>query len=94
MRLRARLGILLGMSSQHRYTVVVEQDEDGGFVASCPALNHVASQGETLDEALANVREAMEVYIETLRENGEDVPAPRDVSTSAIDLSDAFDEAV
>ena len=82
------------MSNEHQYTVVVEQDEDGGFVASCPALNHVASQGETVDEALANVREAMEVYIETLREHGEQVPAPRDVSTRAIDLSDAFDEAV
>ena len=47
-----------------------------------------------MDEALANVREAMEVYIETLREHGDPVPAPREVSTSAIDLSDAFDEAV
>jgi predicted RNase H-like HicB family nuclease len=82
------------MGDEHRYTVVVEQDEDGGFVASCPALNHVASQGETLEEALANVREAMEVYIETLREHGDPVPAPRDVSTSAIDLASAFDEAV
>lgn len=82
------------MTREHRYTVVVEEDEDGGFVASCPALNHVASQGETMDEALANVREAMEVYIETLREHGEQVPTPRDVSTSAIDLSDAFGEAV
>lgn len=66
------------MSSEHRYTVVVEQDEDGGFVASCPALNHVASQGETVEEALANVREALEVYIETLREHGEPGPVPRD----------------
>lgn len=82
------------MSNKHRYTVVVEQDEDGGFVATCPALNHVASQGETVDEALVNVREAMEVYIETLREDGVPVPAPREVSTSAIDLTSAFDEAV
>ncbi|MCW2960894.1 MAG: HicB like antitoxin of bacterial toxin-antitoxin system, partial [Thermoleophilia bacterium] len=52
------------------------------------------SQGETVDEALANVKEAMEVYIETLREHGEPVPAPRQVSTSAIDVADAFGEAV
>lgn len=82
------------MSQEHRYTVVIEQDEDGGFVASCPALNHVASQGESVDEALANVREAMELYIETLRQHGDAVPAPREVRTSSIDLTGAFDEAV
>ena len=80
--------------SEHQYTVVVEEDEDGGFVAICPSLNHVASQGETAEEAIANVKEAMAVYIETLREHGDPVPAPRSVSTSAVDLADAFDEAV
>lgn len=82
------------MSAEHEYTVVVEQDEDGGFVAVCPSLNYVASQGESVEEAVANVKEAMEVYIETLREHGDPVPVPRLVSTSAVNVADAFDEAV
>lgn len=80
--------------SEHQYTVVVEEGEDGGFVAICPSLNHVASQGESVEEALANVTEAMEVYIETLREHGDPVPTPRMATTSAVDVTDAFDEAV
>lgn len=82
------------MTAQHTYTVVIEEDEDGGFVATCPALNHVASQGETRDEAVANIKEAMELYIATLRQHGDPVPRPRDVSTKPIDLADSFDVAV
>jgi predicted RNase H-like HicB family nuclease len=82
------------MAAEHRYTVVIEEDEDGGFVATCPSLNHVASQGATTEEAVANLKEAMEVYIETLREHGTPVPGPRTVRTSDIDVTDAFGEAV
>ncbi|MBC7461867.1 MAG: type II toxin-antitoxin system HicB family antitoxin [Thermoleophilia bacterium] len=82
------------MSNEHTYSVVVEQDEDGWFVATCPSLNHVASQGETVQEALEHLKEAMEVYIETLRDHGDPIPAPRQMSTSAIDVTDAFGQAV
>ena len=57
-----------------RYTVVLEQEPDGGFVVSVPALPGCVSQGHTRDEALANIREAIELYVETLREAGEPVP--------------------
>jgi predicted RNase H-like HicB family nuclease len=57
-----------------RYTVVLEQEADGGYSASVPALPGCHSQGGTRAEALANIREAMELYIETLREAGEVVP--------------------
>jgi antitoxin HicB len=57
-----------------RYTVVLEQETDGGYSVSVPALPGCHSQGDTRAEALANIREAMELYIEALREAGEVVP--------------------
>lgn len=44
--------------------VVLEQGEDGYFVARCPALKSCWSQGKTRDEALANIREAIALYLE------------------------------
>jgi predicted RNase H-like HicB family nuclease len=61
-----------------RYTVVLEQEADGGYSVSVPALPGCDSQGDTRDEALANIREAIELYIETLREAGEAVPTEGD----------------
>jgi len=44
--------------------VVVRRGEDGYFVANCPSLKSCWSQGKTREEALANVREAIELYLE------------------------------
>jgi len=44
--------------------VIVEQGEDGYFVAHCPALKSCWSQGKTREEALRNIREAIELYLE------------------------------
>jgi antitoxin HicB len=73
-----------GMST---YGFVIEQDEDGVYVASCPALPGCITQGRTLDEVRANVREALEVYIETLRESGQEIPPPRDVQVQMFDIA-------
>lgn len=56
-----------------KYRVIIEQDEDGVFVAEAPSLPGCVSQGTTRIEALANIREAMEVYIESLVVHGEPV---------------------
>ena len=60
------------------FRVVIEEDTtvDGrmAFHASCPALKGCHTWGHTAEEALANVREAIELYIEDLREAGESVP--------------------
>lgn len=55
--------------------VMIEADESGGYVVSCPSLPGCYSQGETIDEAVANIREAIELYIEVLEEDGKPVPA-------------------
>ncbi len=57
-----------------RYTVILEDEPDGGYSASVPALPGCRSQGDTRDETLANIREAIELYVETLREVGEPIP--------------------
>jgi len=56
--------------------VLIEQDEDGKFVATCPMLPGCISEGDTRQEALANIREAIAAYIESLRKHGEPVPPP------------------
>ena len=57
-----------------KYRVHLEQDEDGMFVASCPSLPGCVSQGKTRGEATENIREAIEGYLESLREHGDPVP--------------------
>jgi len=57
-----------------KYRVILEQDEDGIFVAEVPSLPGCISQGETRAEALRNIQEAIEVYIESLKAHNEPIP--------------------
>ncbi len=57
-----------------RYTVVLEREDDGGFVVSVPALPGCVSQGDTRAKALENIREAIELYVEDCRDAGDPVP--------------------
>ncbi len=59
-----------------RYRVYIEQDEDGVFVAEVPTLPGCISQGNTREEALSNIKEAMEGYVESLRKHNEPIPPP------------------
>ncbi len=57
--------------------ILLYPGEDGYWVAECPSLPGCISQGMTKEEALANIREAIEVYIEALVEDGLPVPEDR-----------------
>ena len=59
-----------------KYRVIVEQDEDGIFVAEVPSLPGCVSQGATREEALKNVREAIAGFVESLEVHGDPVPPP------------------
>ncbi len=59
-----------------RFTIMLEPDEDGFIVASCPALPGCHSQGRTRDEAVANIHEAIRGFIASMRQHGEPIPAP------------------
>jgi antitoxin HicB len=56
------------------YTVFYEEAPEGGYVACVPALPGCHTQGETLDEAERNVREAITVYLESLAARGDPIP--------------------
>ena len=58
-----------------RFTVVLEQEPDEGFVASVPALPGCVSQGDTREDALRNIREAIELYLEDCRESSDPIPS-------------------
>lgn len=62
-----------------QYTVLIHQAEEGGFWVEVPALSGCFSQGETVEEALANVKEAIELHLESMREHGEEIPTEEDV---------------
>ena len=68
-----------------RFTVVFEQEPDGGYVVTVPALPGCVSQGDTKDEALRNIREAVEAYIEGLRIVGD--PVPVDVGCETVEVA-------
>lgn len=68
-----------------KYRVLIETDEDGMFVAECPALPGCVSQGKTRQEAVANIKEAIEGYLASLRKHGEPIPPP--ISEELIEVS-------
>jgi predicted RNase H-like HicB family nuclease len=57
------------------YTVILEKEADGGYVVSVPALPGCVSQGDTRKEAMENIREAIDLYIEDCIEAGDPVPS-------------------
>lgn len=60
--------------SSRTFTVILEAAEEGGYHAYCPTLKGCHSEGDTLEQALKNIREAVELYVESLRAAGEAVP--------------------
>lgn len=57
-----------------KFRIIIDQDEDGYFVAECPNLPGCISQGKTLQEVKANIKEAIEGYLESLKKHDEPIP--------------------
>ncbi|MCR4318395.1 MAG: type II toxin-antitoxin system HicB family antitoxin [Planctomycetes bacterium] len=57
-----------------KYRVKIERDEDGIFIVTVPSLPGCISDGKTRKEALKNISEAIELYIESLEEHGDAIP--------------------
>ena len=57
-----------------KFLVYLEAAEDGGYIVSCPHLPGCVTQGETIDEALAMIKDAIQGYITSLQKHGEPVP--------------------
>ncbi len=69
----------------YKVTVVIEKD-DNGYYAYCPELEGCHSQGTTFEEAMANIREALELYIETVPRNELEELLSREIITTAIEV--------
>ena len=70
----------------YRFPVVVEKDKDGYF-ALCPQLQGCYAQGNTYEEALANIKDAIELHVAELIEEKEGIPASNDVSLSMVEVA-------
>jgi predicted RNase H-like HicB family nuclease len=57
-----------------RVRILIEQDEDGIFVAECPSLPGCVSQGKTRKEAIKNIQDAIKGYLESLKKHNEPIP--------------------
>ncbi len=68
-----------------KFRVLVEQDEDGVFVAEVSSLPGCVSQGKTREEAVRNVKEAIAGYIESLRAHNE--PIPPSIGEEVVDVA-------
>ncbi len=63
----------------YRFSIVIEKDKDGYF-AFCPKLQGCYSQGETYEEALENIRDAIALHIEDRQKEGQDIPYSESIS--------------
>ncbi len=68
-----------------RYRVLIEQDEDGVYVAEVPALPGCISQGRTRSEAVDNIKEAIAAYLQSLQAHSE--PVPPSISEEVVEVS-------
>lgn len=59
-----------------KYRILIQEDEDGLFVAECPTLPGCISQGRTREEAISNIEDAIKGYIQSLKKHNEPIPPP------------------
>jgi predicted RNase H-like HicB family nuclease len=69
------------MALERSYAVVLEPEPEGGFSVHIPAFRGAHTQGETVEECLANAREVIELHAEVMTERGEAIP-PSDIVTA------------
>lgn len=70
----------------YRFSIIVEKDSDGYF-ASCNELQGCYTQGETYEEVLENIKDAIFLHVEDRLEAGEEIPQPQSVSLTLMDIA-------
>ena len=71
------------------YKILLHKAEEGGFTVSVPALPGCITEGDSLDEAIANAKEAIELYVEELKSRGEEVPDDSETLEYSVHLASA-----
>jgi len=70
----------------YRFPVVIERDEEGYFVF-CPELQGCYTQGDTYEEVLENIRDAIRLHVEDRLESGEGIPQVESLSLASVEVS-------
>ena len=69
------------------YTVYLQKAEEGGYIVSAPALPGCVTQGETKEETLAMIKDAIEGYIASLKKHGENIPVEQATEIEKVTVS-------
>lgn len=69
------------------YTIAIHAAEEGGFWVEVPALPGCYSQGESLDEALSNAKEAIETHLDALKQDGKEIPKDSDLLIGRVSIA-------
>jgi predicted RNase H-like HicB family nuclease len=72
--------------SVYKFSAIIEKDMDGYF-ALCPELQGCYTQGQTYEEVLENIRDAIRLHIEDRIENGEEIPQAESVSLTMMEVA-------
>lgn len=70
----------------YRFSVVIEKDRDG-FFAFCPELQGCYTQGDTYEEVLDNIKDAIRLHVEDRLEDGEEIPQSESVSLTSMEVA-------
>jgi len=73
-------------SSVYRFSVVIEKDKDG-YIAFTPELQGCYSQGDTYEEAIENIRDAILLHVEDRLDSGEEVPQSESISLTSLEVA-------
>ncbi|MCX8082857.1 MAG: type II toxin-antitoxin system HicB family antitoxin [bacterium] len=71
---------------KYKFSVIIEKDKDGYF-AFCPELQGCYTQGDTYEEVVENIKDAIHLHIEDRIENKEEIPQPENVSLTLMEIS-------
>jgi predicted RNase H-like HicB family nuclease len=63
----------------YQFTAIFEKNEDGGYTVTVPSLPGCISEGDTFDEALKNIKEAITLYLEVMQKNKEKIKEEEEI---------------
>ena len=70
------------------YKILLKKEPEGGYTVLVPSLPGCITYGETIDESIINAKEAIELYIESLKSHGEDIPTEENILEYTLTVSE------
>jgi len=70
------------------YKILLKKEPEGGYTVFVPSLPGCITYGETVDESIINAKEAIELYIESLKSHGEDIPTEENILEYTLTVSE------